>query len=651
MYTSLDSVTGPWQELAEWDVALDENFSMQLKLDEPVWARFVKFTTNKVDSVVSVPQQISIYEASSPGPRTSILGEWGWDSREALYEWLNPVNQTDLLGGSDGGNSRSTARAMAAGQTISGRVLVQEDEDWYKLTLPAGTNQLTLRLQGTEAIEYAYEVQDDSGVVLVPELEVFATHTELTYLTAPGDHYLRLYEPPRSVIFSWDTSGSVGEYIDVIDQSMRDFALGVKPGREAVNLIPFQDGAVEVVLEEWTGNPVAVSAAVVNIKHRRNSSNVETALLKASEELVDREGTRAVLLITDAESDGYASTAPLWQSVHESRPRVFAFEISSRGDHTARHMMQSFADINRGFYTATRTAGELQVGLDRAACMLRRPKAYAVQASFDVTENVPPGTLVVSDPNLESRDAVELILDASGSMYKKLDGRFRYEIAKEVLTDLVDRVIPQDMLFALRVFGHREPNVCRTDLEVALGQLDKANARDKIKAIEPQPYAGTPIAESLRQVPTDLAGVSGRKTVVLVTDGEESCDGDVEQAITALKASGVDPQINVIGFDFDAQDKAAARAQFQRWAELGEGRYFDAGNADELADSIQAAIAGSTEYEVLQDGQVVARGFTDGTELTLPVGSYEIRAKDQPARGVTVRIGSATLTEATLPSK
>ncbi len=63
--------------------------------------------------------------------------------------------------------------------------------------------------------------------------------------------------------------------------------------------------------------------------------------------------------------------------------------------------------------------------------MLRRPKQYHISASFDTVPEKPDGFLLVeldaSEVGVE--DAVEVILDASGSMYQKLDGRFRYQIA------------------------------------------------------------------------------------------------------------------------------------------------------------------------------------------------------------------------------
>src|SRR5690606_35078389 len=49
--------------------------------------------------------------------------------------------------------------------------------------------------------------------------------------------------------------------------------------------------------------------------------------------------------------------------------------------------------------------------------------------------------------------AVEIILDASGSMLQRLGGQRRIDVAKETLTKLTTQVIPQGTPFALRVFG------------------------------------------------------------------------------------------------------------------------------------------------------------------------------------------------------
>jgi len=105
-------------------------------------------------------------------------------------------------------------------------------------------------------------------------------------------------------------------------------------------------------------------SAIVNSGRKFSSSNVESSLLYSSRELLQREGTRAVLLITDAESDGAKLTDNLWVSLAESRPRVFSFEIGSAGSSTAQNQMQSYAEINNGFYDQALSAGDLQVGFD-----------------------------------------------------------------------------------------------------------------------------------------------------------------------------------------------------------------------------------------------------------------------------------------------
>ena len=136
----------------------------------------------------------------------------------------------------------------------------------------------------------------------------------------------------------------------------------------------------------------------------------------------------------------------------------------------------------------------------------------------------------------------------------------------------------------------------------------------------------TPIGASLEQVANDLAGVEGPKIVVLVTDGEETCDGNPAAAIESLTAQGIDVQVNIVGF---ALDDDAVRAQFAEWADLGNGTYFDATNAEELDDAIAKSV--QAPFRVLDaDGNVVASGTVDGTPVELPAGTYTIVVLTDP---------------------
>lgn len=251
------------------------------------------------------------------------------------------------------------------------------------------------------------------------------------------------------------------------------------------------------------------------------------------------------------------------------------------------------------------------------------------RATIDVTPGTTPGRLRVLGAANEptALGAVELILDASGSMLQRLDGRRRIDVAKDALTELVRDALPAGSSFALRVFGHREADSCRTDLEIALAPLDRGAALAKIGAIEAKNLAKTPIADSLAKVAHDLAGVEGEAVVVLVTDGEETCDGDPKTAIESLKAAGFDVRLNVVGF---AVDEVWLKEQFESWARLGGGSYFDASDEDALAGAIRASLR--VPYEVRRGATVVATGVVGGEPIELAPGAYTVEVLSAPSR-------------------
>lgn len=150
---------------------------------------------------------------------------------------------------------------------------------------------------------------------------------------------------------------------------------------------------------------------------------------------------------------------------------------------------------------------------------------------------------------------------------------------KDVLTKAITETIPAGSPVALRVFGHRKPGACDTELAVPLAPLDPISVVKVIKQIQAKNLARTPIADSLLAVATDLRGVKGRSVVVLVTDGEETCDGDPARAIDTFVTKGADVSLNIVGFTIDDE---ALTQQFSDWAALGNGRYFAANNENDL---------------------------------------------------------------------
>lgn len=247
-------------------------------------------------------------------------------------------------------------------------------------------------------------------------------------------------------------------------------------------------------------------------------------------------------------------------------------------------------------------------------------------APLTVTPRTAPGTLRVVSGQRDTAGApvnsVVVVLDASGSMLQKLDGKRRIDIANASLAELVKKGLPDNVQFGLRVFGHKEANSCRTDLEIPLGPLDRRKAAATVARIQAMNLARTPIAKTLALAGEDLAGASGSRVIVLLTDGEETCNGDPAAEIRKLRGSGTQVRVNIIGF---AIDELMLRETFQQWAELGGGQYVDARNAADLTAGLASSIEQS--FQVLDaGGKVVGSGQANGVALELPPGDYHITA-------------------------
>lgn len=149
------------------------------------------------------------------------------------------------------------------------------------------------------------------------------------------------------------------------------------------------------------------------------------------------------------------------------------------------------------------------------------------------------------------------VFDASQSMYGRWQSGVKIDIAKKMLTGLIDSLenVP-DLQMAFRAYGHQSQYVsssqrdCKdTKLEVPFGKGAKA-IREKIKEITPK--GTTPIAYSLEQSANDFPPCSDcRNMIILITDGIEECDGDPCAISAALQAKGIVLKPFVIGIGLD----------------------------------------------------------------------------------------------------
>lgn len=179
-----------------------------------------------------------------------------------------------------------------------------------------------------------------------------------------------------------------------------------------------------------------------------------------------------------------------------------------------------------------------------------------------------------------SAPGVLFILDASGSMKAKIDNREKIVIAKEVMSNLL-RDLPATIRVGLEVYGHHTKGDCN-DIEVMapVGQADKAALIQRIQAIDPKGM--TPITQALQVAAEQLKTAEQDTTVVLVSDGEETCKGDPCAAVASLLQQGIKLKVHVVGFDVAEKEQQ----QLMCIAKAGNGRYFTANNAEQLKDAL-----------------------------------------------------------------
>ena len=198
-----------------------------------------------------------------------------------------------------------------------------------------------------------------------------------------------------------------------------------------------------------------------------------------------------------------------------------------------------------------------------------------------------------------------LVLDASGSMWGQIDGRHKILIARDVIGDLLDN-LPSNHRLGLMAYGHNRKGDC-TDIEliseVGASREDIRNAVNSLR-----PLGKTPLSASVQKAAEVLRYTENAATVILVSDGEETCDVDPCELGRFLEAAGVDFTAHVIGFDLSTD---AERAQLQCLAEATGGTYNDASNADELSDALQETIAPSAPIEEV----VATRFFLQASDL------------------------------------
>ena len=204
------------------------------------------------------------------------------------------------------------------------------------------------------------------------------------------------------------------------------------------------------------------------------------------------------------------------------------------------------------------------------------------------------------NPYLSAFRSVLIVFDASGSMEDKIRGETKVHIAKRVLEDVITKA-DSSINIGLRVYGASNPtgnnyiDCSDSKLLVLPGTNNRRAIISEIYKILPRGF--TPITYSLSQAVQDLVPYKGEKSIILISDGLETCGGDPCQLSQSLLNSGINLKIDVVGFG--VKDDWAAQEQLMCIALNTNGKYYSAENDEELTKGLSESINKSVTGRII----------------------------------------------------
>lgn len=190
------------------------------------------------------------------------------------------------------------------------------------------------------------------------------------------------------------------------------------------------------------------------------------------------------------------------------------------------------------------------------------------------------------------------VLDGSGSMNDPWESSSRFEVSKKLLLNMIDsiQVANPDIEIGVRIFGFQSPrdahNCKDSKLVIPFGRHKLQDIQATLNTIKPQGW--TPIAYSLNRAAEDFPNELGaQNAIVLITDGLETCDGDICAASQLLADKKIAVRPFVIGLGLSQNDKTYFDCV---------GTYYDAASPERFQQVLKLVVAqamNSTTCQIL----------------------------------------------------
>ncbi|MFD4568526.1 VWA domain-containing protein [Streptomyces sp. NPDC058251] len=198
-----------------------------------------------------------------------------------------------------------------------------------------------------------------------------------------------------------------------------------------------------------------------------------------------------------------------------------------------------------------------------------------------------PTGAVAGETAEQAAPKVELVLDVSGSMRARdIDGGTRMAAAKQAFNEVLDAT-PEEVQLGIRTLGanyrgNDRKTGCKDTAQLyPVGTLDRTEAKTAVATLTPTGW--TPIGPALLKAADDLNGGEGTRRIVLISDGEDTCQPlDPCEVAREIAAKGIGLTIDTLGLVPDAK----TRDQLSCIADATGGTYTSVRHKEELADRV-----------------------------------------------------------------
>lgn len=196
-----------------------------------------------------------------------------------------------------------------------------------------------------------------------------------------------------------------------------------------------------------------------------------------------------------------------------------------------------------------------------------------------------------------SKERILFIMDLSSSMEESLEGSTKFKLMLKTMQEILPQ-LRADTWVGLRVYGHRmgftPMEACRAStLVTPISQNNSYNIANALAKSKPRGM--TPITYSLKQaIKYDFMGFTGKKHIILLTDGGENCDESPCTFVMNLIRIRRDVTIDVIAFNIKDSDDLE---QLECTALVTSGKFYNAQTAAELLNGFNNSIEAAKNVE------------------------------------------------------